>query len=303
MTPTQYKARYERLVVPLADGSSTTVKVNQYRLRSSKNAYDKGGYNERAAHAFLNKLDRSGIDIELRVDSGPETFRILDRKPDGQFSVHEMTRIGAESVESDVFKRVRSFARYVFAGKGAPEHCQIVLQLVDHWKLAPDGLQAYADAGLGLDCNGFVGNYLLHVKRGVHWTEQGLKANEGPDSTISQYFVGKKLISRWQDMIPARSYIFGMAAHDSAAIVEGGGNSPATAGHIAITEPSWFRPAGFSQPSAVFVVESTAAHKPGLWASWYSPLGMDKFPKVFKVKREDMMASHREVRFKIAEVQ
>ena len=76
MTPSQYKARYENLTVPLDTGGSTTIRLNQYRLRPMN-------YNETAAKAFLNKFDRNGVDMELRVDSGPETFRIAHRQPDG----------------------------------------------------------------------------------------------------------------------------------------------------------------------------------------------------------------------------
>jgi len=295
VTPTQYKARYENLVVPLGNGGSTPVSVNRYRLRTMN-------YNEAAARAFLDRLDRGGVDMELRVDSGPEIFRIAHRRPDGGIRVDEMTRTGPARVEPQVLAQVRLIARYVFAGKGAPEHCQIVLQLVDHWKLAPAGLQSYADNAMGLDCNGFVGNYLWHVRRGRPWTDQGLNANEGPDSTIPQYFVGKNFISRWEDMKPGRFYIFGKV-NDAGAIIEGGGASAVNAGHIAITQPSRFRMAGASAPSGVFVVESTVAHQPGLCESWYSLRSMsDKFPKVFNVNRESMIAGHQQYPFRIAEV-
>jgi hypothetical protein len=295
MTPAQYKARYENLVIPRAKGEPVTVNMNQYRLRTLN-------YNEAAAHAFLNRLDRSGVDVELTVDSGPETFRIGHRKEDGGVDVHDMTRTGPARVDPHVLAQVRLMARYVFAGKGAPEHCQIVLQLADHWNLAPAGLQAYADKALGLDCNGFVGNYLWHVKRGRPWTDQGLDANEGPDSTISQYFTGKHFISHWEDMKPGLSYIFGKV-NAAGAIIEGGGASATNAGHIAITEPSHFRPAGDMRPPAVHMVESTIAHQPGLCESWYSPISMSsRFAKVFNIHREAMIAGHQQYPFKIAAV-
>jgi hypothetical protein len=123
--------------------------------------------------------------------------------------VSEMTRTGAARVDSSALKDVRLIARYVFAGKGAPEHCQIVLQLADHWKLAPSGLQAYADSALGLDCNGFVGPRAHRQRRA------GLR---------SQYFIGKAVISHWQDMKPGRSYILGKL-NDEGAIIEGGGSA------------------------------------------------------------------------------
>jgi hypothetical protein len=294
MTPTEYKARYENLVVPLDNGGSTTVCVNQYRLRTLN-------YNEAAATAFLNKLDRGGADMELRVDPGAEVFRVAHSNADGSVRVNEMTRTGLQKVEASVLPHVRSFARYVFAGKGSPEHCQIVLQLADHWKLAPRGLQAYADEALGLDCNGFVGNYLWHVRRGQPWSDQGLKANEGPDSSISQYFAGKTLITRWEDMKPGRSYILGRVNELGGGIIDGGGDTAANAGHIAITEPSKFRPGTMSTPFSIYVVEATGGHNPGLWESWYSLVGT-RPGHVFNVNREEMIAGHQRYPFKIAEV-
>jgi len=239
--------------------------------------------------------------MQLRVDPGPETFRVLHRFRDSSFTVNDITQTGPRRVDDAVLRNIRLIARYVFAGKGSPEHCQIVLQLADHWKLAPQGLQPYADAALGLDCNGFVGNYLWHVKRQRPWTDQGLDVNEGPDSVISQYFVGKKAISGWEEMQPGRSYIFGKVG-DNGAIIEGGG-SAAHAGHIAITEPGRFRKADWSKPPAVFVLESTAAHDPGLWGSWYSLQSMHhQFSRVFNVQREDMIPGHQRFPFRIAEV-
>ena len=39
MNASQYKARYENLVVPLPNGSATIVRINQYRLRTGQSCY------------------------------------------------------------------------------------------------------------------------------------------------------------------------------------------------------------------------------------------------------------------------
>ena len=118
---------------------------------------------------------------------------------------------------------------------------------------------------------------------------------------ISQYFLGKRALSHWEEMQPGRSYIFGKVA-DTGAIIEGGG-SAAHAGHIAITEPNRFRKSDWSTPPAVFVVESTVAHNPGLWGSWYSLQSMhETHARVFRIYREDMIAGHQRYPFRIAEV-
>jgi hypothetical protein len=294
MTPSQYKARYEKLVVPLDNGNTTTIRINQYRLRSKN-------YNEVAAKAFFNALQKHGPDMELRVDIGAETFRILHRTAGGGVQVNEETRTGPVQVQGVAAGQhaVHEMARYAFAGKGAPEHCQLVLQLVDHWKLAPDGLQKYADDALGLDCNGFVGNFLWHIKTNHPWSNLGVSnLDHGPDAWISGYFDGKKLLSKWEDLNPARSYIMGMV--DSAGNIIHGGGTAADSGHIAITEPNRFRRPHGPIRSAVWAVESTGGHFPGLWESWYSCLGVDG-RKVFSIYREEMIAGSQKVHFKIAE--
>jgi len=296
MSPSAYKARYERLQVPLANDGTAEVRVNQYRRRGQAGQ----DVDEAASKAFFDSLRKHHVDMQLRVDPGARSFRILHRSRDSSFKVTEQTQTGPENVGSDFLKQLSVMARYVFVGKGAPEHCQLVLQLVDHWKLAPDGLQSYADKALGLDCNGFVGNYLWHANRGQSWSSLGLgKHEEGPDVSIDGYFDRRKSIRRWQDLSPARSYIMGLVDAATGRVVPGG--SEGDPGHIAITEPGRTRPATPSQGPAVWAVESTAAHHPGLWESWYSLLSVDG-SGIFTLKREAMIPDHQIRSFRIAPV-
>jgi hypothetical protein len=295
VSPVSYKARYEHLQVPLVNGGPAEIRVNKYRLRGLP-GHD---VDEAASKAFFDSLSRHHVDMELRVDPGARYFRVLHRNRDSSFAVTEHTETGLEKVGSEFLKQLSVMARYVFAGKGAPEHCQLVLQLVNHWKLAPDGLQSYADKSLGLDCNGFVGNFLWHANRQQSWSNLGLgKHDEGPDVSIDGYFDRRKSISRWEDLIPGRSYIMGLV--DAAGHVVPGG-SAFNAGHIVVTEPGRFRRATLTEPPAVWAVESTAAHEPGLWESWYSFLNVDR-SGIFTIKREEMITGHQIVKFRIAPV-
>jgi hypothetical protein len=296
MSPAAYKARYVHLTVPLANGATTEVRVNQYRRRGQPGQ----DVDEAASKAFFDSLSKYHVDMQLRVDPGARTFRVVHRNQDSSFKVTEQTQSGPEKVGDDFSKQISGMARYVFVGKGAPEHCQILLQLVDHWKLAPDGLQIYADKALGLDCNGFVGNYLWHANRQQSWTSLGLGHHEeGPDMSIDGYFDRRKPIRRWEELNPARSYLLGLV--DGAGHIIPGGSGGADPGHIAITEPGRFRPATPSQPPAVWAVESTAAHDPGLWESWYSLLSVDH-SGIFTFKREEMKPGHQIKMFRIAPV-
>lgn len=216
--PLVYKQRYEQLTVPLADGRSPTVSVKKYVNKGIPKFY-----NPAPRAAFFAQLEKTGVDIDLHIDAGD----------------------GAKVVDKAVLPNIRLFAAYVFAGKGAPEHCQIVLQLADHWNLAPRGLQAYADDALGLDCNGFVGNYLWHVVDERPWSSMGEKDRDGPDTGISGYFDKRHKIRRWDQIKPGRCYILGRTDAVGNVIDKVAGTDSA---HIAITEPSLFRNRIFGEP-------------------------------------------------------
>ena len=189
MDPSGYKARYEHLQVPLASGGITEICVNQYKLKGLP-GHD---VDEAASSAFLAALRKNHVDMELRVDPGARSFKILSRSRDSSFAVNQQTVTGPEKVGADFLSKLAGMARYCFLGKGAPEHCQLVLQLVEHWKLAPAGLQAYANKALGLDCNGFVGNFLWHANRHRAGVVSDLpKARKVPTSQLTAILTAGK---------------------------------------------------------------------------------------------------------------
>jgi hypothetical protein len=303
MSPSQYKARYENLSVSLDNGPPATVRVNQYRLRSMN-------YKAAANDAFISMLKKRGIDTELRVQTESGLVRVDPGLSQTEDAYKKRTGIelvfseyGAGGQATKVDSRVTDWgalAHYTFLGKGSPEHCQIVLQLANHWGLAPD-LQQYADDNLGLDCNGFVGNYLWHSKNGNPWMDLGVRNQDhGPDAWISGYFDGKRLLASWDDLDTSRSYIFGLV-DNSGNIIPGGPGS--SSGHIIITEPNRRnnRVGKDGKPFfAVWSVESTAGHTPGLWESWYTCTAVSN--KIFSIDREQMIPGSRYLDFKIAAI-
>lgn len=324
MLPIEYKARYESIMVPLKDGTVKPFKVYMYRLRSAP-AGIYGGYNEAAMTAFMTKLNANGIDNVVRVDTDSGVVYLdpaLDQGPGSHLSKKDGPAVrtdssaggwlplrglspspkGTPADRQEAPNDMHSLARYVFAGKGAPEHCQIVLQLAHKWDLAPDP-QAYADAALGLDCNGFVGNYLWHGKRGKPWTDLGIRNMDlGPDATIDSFFPTRlqDFVATWSDLDGSKMYVMGMV-NGNGDIIQGGG-AAVNAGHITITQPGFVRPtrtSGRVTSQAIYVVESTAGHTPGLWQSFYS-LQSEENNRVFNVRREEMTAPNLKV--KIAEV-
>jgi hypothetical protein len=158
MTPSEYAARYLPVMVP-TDGPDkpVPVKISHYRLPS--------GAGEREKQNFVDALNRyraaQGKNFVLQVYINGEALEIMESKEFG----HHVYR--------------------PFLGKGSPEECQLVLQLavLTNYKTA-DQLQGWADNALGLDCNGFVGNYVFHEWMGNDWDVQ--PPNDGHDN----YFNG-----------------------------------------------------------------------------------------------------------------
>jgi hypothetical protein len=305
VTPREFKARYTNLRVKRTNGTVETVRVNKYVLNHSK------FLNPGAMEAFKKQYFSRRIDTDLTIYTAtgevkvqlelteaenkwekkgvPMRFEVDNKNGETAISTHDIDWGG--------------FAVYCFLGKGAPEHCQIVLQLADHWGLAPNGLQAYADSALGLDCNGFVGNYLWHGKKGKPWSKAGFKDLNGPDSLITNFFTGSKFVNRWEDIHPSNIYILGMV--NKAGQIVPGGAGPDSAGHIMITQPGESSRGHFDTYSPrLWVVESTAgAVRPGLTEGWYECLEYDKKTSVFTFDRgPDIQLPHREIRCKIVRV-
>ncbi len=302
MTPKRYKARYERIPIKKKDGSTEYVKVRKYRLNHFN-------VDTAAAKTFDATRIARGIDTDISVltDNGEVNLSQALSKRVKHWS---KAGVGSMSIEDPSGRIVAMSATgskwvgltgYTFIGKGAPEHCQIVLQLVEHWGLAPQGLQAYADASLGLDCNGFVGNYIWHCRKGNSWEDGGYQDLQGPDSLITNFFNKQPLLSRWEDISAGNTYIFGKADDDGNIIPGGGGID--TAGHIMITEPNETMPGTFDPYSPrVFVVESTlGALDPGLSEGWYECLSYDKKKRTFKLFRGSKIKPEKqEIQCKIA---
>jgi hypothetical protein len=302
VTPKAFKARYNDIKVQRTNGTVETVRVNRYVLNNSQY------FNATALAAFRQQFFSRGIDRDLTIftNSGevkvqleltkaekswekrgvPMRFEIDNKQGQTSISTHDVDWGG--------------FAVYCFLGKGAPEHYQIVLQLADHWGLAPNGLQAYADSALGLDCNGFVGNYIWHGKKGKPWSKPGFKDLKGPDSIITNFFTGSTFVKRWEDIHTSNTYVLGMV--NKAGQIVPGGNGIQSAGHIMITQPGESSPGHFDTYSPrLWVVESTAgAVRPGLTEGWYACLEYDQKTGVFTFDRgTDIQLGHREIRCKI----
>jgi hypothetical protein len=272
-TPTDYKKRYENLQISLKTGGPIGVSVTKYRATFMGT----GGMavNKAAMDAFEGKLydfAKKGFpsDTPLKVDSGS--------------GLSDLTADDANKLYTPDYRNAFRALKAVFQGKGSPELCQIVLELAAAWKLTNSdqaSLQKYADSALGLDCNGFAGNFIWHVTDNNGWTDHGLDASEGPNSKIHVYQGGNAVVTRWED-VAFGPYLF-LRTNEQGGILDGVGED---IGHIAITEPRKIRPPNGSIPRGVYVVESSASMG-GLNESWYSLIRMStKAKDTFYLRRE-----------------
>lgn len=327
MLQTAYKYRYENIIVPTKHRGSQIVSVDSYRLRSLTRG--DGAYNQDAKNKFFAKLNenhidpkghrnpleyRLKIDTPLRVDADDGVIfldpEMDDVEEEGPGPGRTDTSVGGDlpyyakppgpNDLQEPPNDLHSMAAYVFAGKGSPEHCQIVLQLANQWGLAPNP-QQYADDALGLDCNGFVGNYLWHEKKEKDWTDLGLRFRDlGPDALIDAFFPinNQGFVARWEDLDGAKTYLMGQA-DGNGRIIPGAG----AVGHITITQPGRVRldrtnPRTKVTSKAIYVVESCGFD--GLSESYYSLYSAAGANRVFTVWRESLTVKTLDV--KIAEL-
>lgn len=256
-TPIAYADRYSNLQVELASGTSVTVNVHQYRLGAPKPAKDRLWSALKEYFQKQQKLD-PGFRLRLRVNGG--------------------------SYEFSSYMQMPNWIVRPFTGKGSPECCQVVLQLaVLLGEATPQSLQTYCDTNLGLDCNGFVGNFLYYEDSGHNWMDEPRNGNGGPNDDMTVFAQMGPPVTDTYKMSATNTYV---CIETLGGVVIPGGK--AGVGHIAITEPNKFMPQSFVFDSfasadlglaqkgayghhAFMAVESTGGI--GLTQSWYA------FPK------------------------
>ena len=136
-------------------------------------------------------------------------------------------------------------ATQAFSGKGTPEDVQLTLQLAARCGIvAPGGLQQYCDERvdhayprLGLDCNGFVGNYLRYRNSETQWmyidpvsSSKIINGDMGINGIVTR--LHSQPVTNEEDMFTPRMHVLAMV--DNAGKVIDGGFGPI--GHIMILE-------------------------------------------------------------------
>lgn len=152
--------------------------------------------------------------------------------------------------------------KYPFVGKGSPEQAQIAIQLVYRYhKARSTPGQFVTQDFIGLDCNGFVGNYIQRVVKGQSWQSANNDADPGPTTLIGDLLDAQGIANRMTDLKDLKStetYILGHCAEDGGVLDPSKAN-PSAWGHVMITQPGSFGKT--ADGLTIGVVEATAAGK------------------------------------------
>lgn len=249
-TPLDFASKYREMNVALADGS-VKLRIDRYYT----GAWDKEG----------------------------------DRVADDGFAyfVKQKTltlTINGQPVKLTDAEKFRKSLHYAFEGKGSPEDIQVAAQMaVLQKRTTRDNLQTYCDAHMGLDCNGFVGNYLWYGRGNRTWPDDMPGKDDGPNALIDQIlFTQTKPVESLDKLQAAHLNVFGLLNNSNRVVPRDG----AEHAHITISEPGRFTPTSFVTNSfggldpaqqsiyghpAVWCVESTGPqHAVGLKDAWYA---------------------------------
>lgn len=146
-----------------------------------------------------------------------------------------------------------------FVGKGSPEQAQIAIQLTYRFRRVGTPLADFLKADfIGLDCNGFVGNYIQRVVNGWGQSWIGFDNDKDPGPTTEMsgmiQMCCDKPITSATEVSPKEIYVFVLCELDGTIIDPGGKHAY---GHVMITNPNSFSLLAGGQWK-IKVVEATA---------------------------------------------
>jgi hypothetical protein len=184
------------------------IDFNKYRLYTG---YMNGG---KTLPPGQNEFNQAAIKYAYNMFQKEKSLRLL------------VENVWGNKIEMHI-STMETFTKYVlpravqaFIGKGTPEEVQLTLQLAARTGIATKGLQEYCDEKvdkknprLGLDCNGFVGNYLRYRNSAHTWDLYKQPKSTITDSTMIWDMVkalGTAAITNADDLLDARCYVMGL---------------------------------------------------------------------------------------------
>ena len=158
-TPLRFEDRYKKLEVDQGAGRKFYVQVWHYRNNSSTTTGHETVEAKAKAMGPLIAKVREASRKDLGLKHAPHGSHLSVRKSDAEIEPGgSLYSPGIAFEDVDTASIVRTFV-----GKGTPGDIAGTLRLALRYGLVkPDtaSLQAYCDTYIGLDCSGFVGNYL-----------------------------------------------------------------------------------------------------------------------------------------------
>jgi hypothetical protein len=153
-----------------------------------------------------------------------------------------------------------------FSGKGSPEQMQIAIQLVYRFRNVTTPLEQFVGTKdcvwpkcsgfVGLDCNGFVGNYYRRVVMGQDWKGLDVNVDPGPTTLMDGLLaLGTEVVDP-KDLRDDGTYIM-VWCDDQGNIHNPKKGEPSSSGHVMLTEPDTMY--GSPGNQKIVVVEATAA--------------------------------------------
>jgi hypothetical protein len=167
MGPLEYAANYWNMEIPIFDNENEIVAWEPVELKK---------YRQHTGWAASPVIFPPGqLDFLRAIDR--YTYELFNQ---GKPLVIQVMNIWHRDVEVNIstladWHQVRVRAVQAFSGNGSPEDVQLTLQLAARCGVAANGLQQYCDervdgySRLGLDFNGFVGNYLRYKNSATQW--------------------------------------------------------------------------------------------------------------------------------------
>ena len=266
ITPMEFESRYHNLDVVLDDGALINVDVNHYRLRGSAPSKH---FDTIAAEASKDRL-LSRLAPDIKADLKAEADERKAAAKGGPLAkAHSDAAIG-HLVSAGWWTASKPWIARVYMGKGWPADIAMTLRLVAKYKLYDShldvtiGVKKYCDNYIGLDCNGFVGNYARALG----------SLSLTPNTYIGSFAPEAKRRTRLEDVRPNDVMVFTDFGHINV---------------IHSTYPIEAAPGG--KPSIdCRVVESTASamlgnFRPGLQNSFYTIVSVNPATKKFTVER------------------
>jgi len=144
-----------------------------------------------------------------------------------------------------------------FVGKGSPEQMQLAIQLVYRFRKVATPVEQFVGLDfVGLDCNGFVGNYYQKVVQGLDWKTADVNKDPGPTTLMDDLLALGTEVMDPDELEADGTYI--LVWCDNEGNIKNPQKGIANSyGHVMITEPGTLTGAPGNQ--TIHVVEATAS--------------------------------------------